>query len=129
MKHLKSKLAAIATVALTLPVAAFAQTNPFERGGKLTNEVGGTAYGTTAPQSLTVIIGRIINTALGFLGVVFLGLLLYAGFLWMTAQGEEKSVDKAKSIIKQSIIGLVVIVAGFAISNFVLSSLVNVTSG
>jgi type IV secretion system pilin len=130
MKHLKSTFAALATTALVLPSIVFAQTtNPFQRGSVLANEVGGAAYGTTAgPQSLTAIVGRIINVALGFLGVVFLVLLLYAGFLWMTAQGEEKTVEKAKNIIKQAIVGLIVIVAGFAISNFVLGSLVNVTT-
>lgn len=129
MKHLKSHIAGLTAAALSLPAVVFAQdNNPFVRGQKLASDVGTSAgIGSTTP--LPLIIGRIINAALGFLGVIFLGLLLYAGFLWMTAQGEEKSVDKAKSIIKQSIIGLIVIVAGFAISNFVLGSLVNVTSG
>jgi hypothetical protein len=45
----------------------------------------------------------------------------------MTAQGDSKKVDSARSMITQAIIGLIVIVAGFAISNFVLGSLVNVT--
>jgi len=54
-------------------------------------------------------------------------LLIYAGFLWMTAQGDDKLVTKAKDIIRQAVIGLIVIIAAFSISNFVLSSLVNVS--
>lgn len=130
MKHLKTKLAAIATAALAFPAAVFAQSgaNPFTTGQKLASDVGNSA-GIASSTPLPLIIGRIVNAALGFLGVIFLVLLLYAGFLWMTAQGDEKGVTKAKDIIKQAIIGLIVIVAGFAISNFVLGSLVNVTSG
>jgi hypothetical protein len=129
MNKFKLKLAGLTAATLALPATAFAQSNPFISGQTLTSSVGSTAYGVSAPQSLTVIIGRIINTALGFLGVVFLFLVLYAGFLWMTAQGEEKQVTKAKDIMKQAVVGLIVIVAGFAISNFVMGSLVNVTQG
>lgn len=130
MKHLKSTLAGLAATTLALPATAFAQTNPFQAGQTLTNSVGTAAYGASASsQNLTVIIGRIINTALGFLGVVFLFLVLYAGFLWMTAQGDDKQVGKAKDIMKQAVVGLVVIVLGFAISNFVMGSLINVTQG
>ena len=130
MKHLQLKLAGLTAATLALPATAFAQTNPFQAGQTLTTSVGLNAYGAgAANQNLTTIIGRIINTALGFLGVVFLFLVLYAGFLWMTAQGDEKMVTKAKEIMKQAIVGLVVIVTGFAISNFVMGSLINVTSG
>lgn len=127
MKHLKSKLGALTAATLTLPVAVLAQTlNPFSTAQNLAENVGSSA-GIASKTPLPLIIGRIVNVVLGFLGVVFLVLLLYAGFLWMTAQGDEKTVEKAKGIIKQAIVGLIVIVAGFAISNFVLGSLVNVT--
>ena len=125
MKHLKSMFAAVAVAAMMLPVVVAAQ-SPFT--GALTNAqaVGATAH-INSTQSVQQIIGNIINVVLGFLGVVFLALILYAGFLWMTANGEEKGVLKAKEILKQSIIGLIVIASAFAISNFVLGSLINVS--
>jgi len=133
MKHLKKALATLGVaVTLALPLAApmqaLAQTspNPFNTALNLANNTANSA-GIGAQQSLTTIIGRIINVALGFLGIVFLVLLLYAGFEWMTAQGDTKKVDKARSMITQAIIGLIIVVAAFAVSNFVLSSLVNVT--
>lgn len=125
MKYLQRLLAGIA--ALVAPLPAFAVDNPFTRGAKLAGEVGEKA-GIKTSRTLPEIIGSIINVFLGFLGIIFLVLLLYAGFLWMTAQGEPKQVEKAKEILKQSIIGLIIIVAAFAISNFVLTSLVNVSS-
>lgn len=128
MKHLHLKLATIGAAALALPSQVLAAPlNPFSVGANLANNVGASA-GITTSRGLPDILGSIINVVLGFLGVVFLVLLLYAGFLWMTAQGEEKTVEKAKGIIKQAIIGLIIVVAAFAISNFVLGSLVNVTT-
>lgn len=121
-------LAALSATVTLLPSIAMAQgTNPFTAGKNLVNSVSNNA-GITSSSDLPTIIGRIINALLTFLGLIFLVLVLYAGFLWMTAQGEDKQVTKAKEMLKQAIIGLVVIVAGYAISNFVLSSLVNVTT-
>jgi cbb3-type cytochrome oxidase subunit 3 len=82
---------------------------------------------TGGTQDVYAIVGNIINVILSLLGLIFLLLVLYAGFLWMTAQGDSKKVDEAKTIIRQAIIGLIVIMAGYAISNFVLGSLANVT--
>jgi hypothetical protein len=125
MKHL-NKIVAVVGSALAMPFAVLAQTYPFQRAQQMAGEVGGAAN-INSTKSLSQIVGSIINVALGFLGIVFLVLLLYAGFLWMTAAGDETKTKKAKDIIMQSIIGLVIVVAAFAISNFVLGSLLNVT--
>jgi len=73
------------------------------------------------------IISNIITGFLSVLGVVFMVFMVYAGVLWLTAGGDEKKVDKAKNIIKQSIIGIIIVVAAYAISYFVLSSLMSST--
>lgn len=130
MKHLKSLWYTMAGTVLTaLPMQASAVESPFKTGAlpqlQKVGETSGIGGGNT---NLPAIIGSIINVILGFLGIVFLVLLLYAGFLWMTAQGDEKKVDKARAMISQSIIGLIIIIAAFAISTFVLGSLVNVTA-
>ncbi len=113
---------------LTLPLVVSAQSNPFQQAGNLVGQVSNSA-GVGEQKSLTEIVGQIINVALGFLGVVLLAYMLYAGFLWMTAGGSEDGVTKAKTMIRNAIIGLIVIVAAFALSNFVLGSLVNATQG
>lgn len=114
--------------ATVLPFQVLAVDNPFTVGKNLANNVSTSAGINQGNSSLTDILGRIINVALGFLGIVFLVLMLYAGFMWMTASGDEGKVKKARELITQAIIGLIVIVAAYAISNFVLASLVNVTS-
>jgi hypothetical protein len=75
------------------------------------------------PFSLTSWSGRIVATALGLMGVVFLGLIIYAGVLWLIAEGDEAKVEKARKILFQATIGLIIILAAYAISFFVISAL------
>ena len=92
--------------------------------------LGGTGQtAATAGQQLPILVGRIIRTLLGILGIIFVVLIVYAGFLWMTARGESDPVDKAKDIIKQSIIGLIIIMLAYAITGFVVNAVVKATTG
>jgi len=122
------KAGAVAVSGVTLPIVVAAATNPFDNAGKMVTDIGGNA-GLGAPKTLPEIFGSIINVALGFLGVVLLAYLLYAGFLWMTSGGESKKADEAKVMIRNAIIGLIIIVAAFSISQFVLTSLIGATQG
>lgn len=84
-------------------------------------DVGGTAE--LSSSDLTDVIGTLINVFLTLLGIIFLVLVLYAGWLWMTAGGEEAKVEKAKDIMIRAVIGLVIILAAYSISSFVITSL------
>jgi sterol desaturase/sphingolipid hydroxylase (fatty acid hydroxylase superfamily) len=75
-------------------------------------------------DALPVRIGNIIQVILGLLGVILVLIIIYAGFLWMTAGGEEKNVDKAKDWIKNAVIGLVIIMSAYAITSYVITRLV-----
>lgn len=135
-QQIKRVLSTLAVSAIALaPMIAFAQagTNPFGSSGAALTNLNGTqlaAIGTsgTGQNQLPVIIGRVINIVLGFLGVVLLFYVLLAGFKWMTAGGSEKGATEAKEMIKNAVIGMVIIVAGFAISNFVISQLATLTT-
>jgi len=123
--------AGMSVAAGMLPLVAQAQRNPFAPGGAAQTNVGkvGTSAGISSATDLPTIIGNIINVVLGFMGIVLLFYLLYGGFKWMTAGGDSKGVDEAKTMIRNAIIGLVIIVSSYAISNFVLSQLLVVTGG
>ena len=73
--------------------------------------------------SLAGIVSIVIQAFLGLLGVLFLTYLLYAGYHWMTAQGDEKKVDKAKDTLTRAVIGLIIIIAAYSITYFVFTSL------
>lgn len=82
-----------------------------------------------AGKQLPIMIGRIIRTLLGLLGIIFLVLIVYAGFLWMTARGESDPVDKAKDIIKQAIIGIIIVFVAYALTGFIINAIVTATTG
>ena len=76
----------------------------------------GAQSGYSAPVDVRVTIARMIRIALSFLGVLFLCLTLYAGFEWMTAAGNDDKVSKAKTLLQQAVIGLIIILSAYSIT-------------
>ncbi|MEI7620715.1 MAG: hypothetical protein WCJ57_04075, partial [Candidatus Falkowbacteria bacterium] len=74
-------------------------------------------------MALDDIIALIIRVALSILGIIFLVLLVLAGYQWMTAGGNEKEVEGAQARIKTAVIGLVIVLAAYAITSFVFARL------
>ena len=72
------------------------------------DDVGTTSIATT--------VGGIIKMFRSILGMIFLSYMVYAGYLWMTASGEEEKLRKAKAIIRGSIIGLIIALSGYIIT-------------
>lgn len=79
-----------------------------------------TAKDKTSPD---FIIASVIQSVLSFLGVVFIVLMVYGGYLWMTAAGNDEQVEKAKDLITAAVVGVVIILAAYAISYFVISKM------
>lgn len=119
-------LAGLVTMPLFAPITAHAT----DIGDIETDlqTVGDAGYGTSGgPQTLTTTIGTIISTVLGLLGIIFLILAVYAGFLWMTSQGSEEKTKKAKQILSTAVIGLVITLAAYAIADFVVGEALTAT--
>lgn len=89
---------------------------------------GGTAYEKSTPD-IAVVIGILVNAALGLLGALLLVYLIMAGFLWMTAGGDDTKVKKARDMIKNAVIGIVIIAASMAIATTVLTALGPIATG
>ncbi len=87
--------------------------------------VGGSLGLGSADLKQTVL--NIITFVLGLLGLIAVIMILYGGFIWLTAGGNEDKVDSAKKIISAAAVGLVVILISWAIVNFVIGSTRNVT--
>jgi len=73
--------------------------------------------------SLGSTVATIIKAFLGLLGIIFIIMMLLAGYNWMTAGGEEEKVTKAKETIRRAIIGLVIIAAAYSITYFIFTVL------
>lgn len=112
---------ATSAVLYSLPAMALAQ---LPSNGGL-DELNNTVNLGNRPLIETV--GQIINVLLGFLGVIAVVLILIGGFKWMTAAGNEEKVGEAKKLLGAGVVGLVIILAAFAIAAFVITQLSNAT--
>lgn len=72
----------------------------------------------TTDTTLAETIGVVIKVVLSFVGVIFLALVFYAGYLWMTAHGDETQIEKAQSIIRSAVTGLIITVGAYSITVF-----------
>lgn len=75
-----------------------------------------------------ILVAKIIRAAMGLLGIVAVVIVVIAGFDWMTAGGNDEKVGTAKKWLTTGIIGLIIILGAYSISNFVVKQLVNVTT-
>lgn len=86
---------------------------------------GGKGFNTAKPneKAMAQVVATVIKAFLGMLGIIFICLLVYAGYMWLTAQGDEEKVTKAKQTIQRAVIGLVIVTAAYAITYFVFANL------
>ena len=93
-----------------------------QKGFNISNklETVGTAASLPAKPNLPTTLGQVIRGLLSVLGIIFLIYTIYAGFLWLTAHGEEEKITKAKAILRGSITCLIIIMAAYAITSFVI---------
>ncbi len=82
---------------------------------------------TQTSPTVSQIIGMIINAVLGLVGVIFLIIIIYSGFQWMTAGGNEETITKAKKRLTNATIGLIIIFAAFIITNFIVFKILDIT--
>ncbi len=115
MKKLLLLIAILTSVfALSTPVFAYRTLN--QNNTLLNQTIDPTGI---KKEDLQTKIGSLIKGALTITGTVFFALMFYAGFLWMTAKGEEEPITKAKSTLLAAIIGLAIVISAYAITNIV----------
>jgi len=64
-----------------------------------------------------------INIALSFTGIIFLIMIIFSGFQWMTSGGNEEVITKARKRLINSIIGVALILCAYIISNVIVMSI------
>lgn len=128
-KALRFLMSVALGVAMAIPFvnivpAAYAQ--PLEADDFLSDEFSdATGLGTSDLQAT---IGNLIRVALSFLGVIAVCIVLYGGFKWMTAGGNDEKVGEAKRLMISGLIGLAIIMSAYAIASFVINSVLNATA-
>ncbi|MBI2475291.1 Ig-like domain-containing protein [Candidatus Uhrbacteria bacterium] len=124
MKHqyksfLSGFILALVSVGLIVAVPVFAQ-------GVDLKEFAQNAGFATGP-SIQLIIARLIRTAISFVGIIAVAMIVYAGFLYMTSAGNTKRLETAKKILSQAIVGLIIVLASFGIVQFIIGKLIETT--
>ncbi|MFZ4632201.1 MAG: pilin [Patescibacteria group bacterium] len=129
-KHLKVIFSLLTlTSVLVLPYFVFAQTPPASNSKntgmveKLDRVAGGGGY-VIMNSSLTEVVGLVIQAFLGLLGAIFIILMVYAGYTWMTAAGNEPKIEKAQGMIKTAVIGLIITLSSWAIWSLILTNFI-----
>ncbi len=79
-----------------------------------------TGLGSSDPR---IVAARVIQIALGFLAIITVSLIIYGGWMYMTSEGNEEKIEKAKKILKNAVIGLIIILSAFGIASFILGKL------
>ncbi len=95
------------------PIVIQAATFQFDGDGRVIEAIGGQVT-TTDPEKITT---NTMNWALGLLGLVAVIIIIFGGFTWMTAAGNEEKISKAKKILTYSVIGLVIIIFSLTLVN------------
>ena len=101
------------------------QQEGFRSGGDIQKAFGQTG----APRDIRLITAKIIKVFLGVLGIIFVALLVAAGYKWMTAVGNEDKIKEAKGQITTAVIGLLIILAAYSITDFVINQIRKATTG
>lgn len=83
------------------------------------------ALGNDDPRNIAA---NVINIILGFLGILAVVLILFGGFKWMTAAGNDDKIAEAKKLLVAGVIGLIIILAAFALASFILDAVFRATT-
>lgn len=123
---LGAALALTAVAASQIVIAPVAHAQQLEAEDILDSSFGETAG--LGQADLKDSIAGLIRVVLGFLGVVAVVIVLMGGFKWMTASGSDEKVEEAKKLLLAGIIGLAIILSAYAITTFVVASLITATT-
>lgn len=116
MKNLVKKIKYLVLTGIISPILVLAYDFGEASGLNLTAEKAGFSK---EQKSIDGMIVQGITLVLTFVGVLFLILTIVASFKWMTARGNDTEVEKAKKMFIQSVIGILIVLAAYALSYFI----------
>jgi len=82
----------------------------------------GTGKGEVNIPQLTaeVVVHNVLNIMYFLLGVIAVIVIIVAGITYSTSSGNQASITKAKNMILYAVIGIVVVISAYAITNFII---------
>jgi len=122
MKKLLKNLAAFAIIAAFL-VPVFAMPALAQPDFGLDPVSTGLDESLGGEQDPREVIGRFIKFALGFLGLIAVGIILVGGFKWMTSGGSEEKTGEAKKLLGAGVIGLIIVLASWGLATWLINNI------
>lgn len=126
MHTLKKVAMGVIAAALVLVPAA-----PSAFAATITPDTLGVNYGAATglgSSDVRTTISTIINVFLGLLGIVALIIMIAAGVIWMTSQGDSGKTETARNMMAAGAVGLLIILAAYSITRFIVNTAVNGTT-
>ena len=125
MKKIIISLITFLAIAFPLTVFALNIGTGSGAGGTsyLENARKSSGFGQATETTFASNLGLVVKIVLSFSGVIFMSLMVYAGYLWMTARGESQTIEKAQTIIRAAIIGMIITVGAYSITNFIVPAI------
>jgi hypothetical protein len=126
--HSLNRAIAVSAIFLSLlfvmaPQGTFAQS---DYGlGATADEAFKNATQLQSETTVPTIIGQVIQVVLSFVGIIFLILIVYGGFIWMTAGGNDDKISQAIKIFTAAAYGLMIVIAAFLITRYIGTALIN----
>ena len=77
---------------------------------------------TDGDKSLMSNVSMLINVFASVMGFLAVGMIVYGGFMLLTAQGDPAKIKRGKDVVTYSIIGVILVMLAYAIVNFVMNS-------
>lgn len=102
------------------PVSAQTAAGPVDHLTNVGEGMGLNPDPAKSSDALANTMGTIIKTSISVAGAIMMAYIVYAGWLWMTASGEEDKISKAKTILRGSITGLLIIFTAYIITSTVI---------
>lgn len=112
----------IASIILaTFPLLSVAVSPALNESQSLLNAATDAAGVENASMEPEEIVANFIQIALSFVGIVFMALILLGGWRWGSARGNEEQVTKAQQLIKEAVIGLIIVFGAYFVTAFVIT--------
>lgn len=80
---------------------------------------------TEGEKSLMSNVNMLINVFTSVMGFLAVAMIIYGGFMLLTAQGDPARIKRGKDVVLYSVIGLILVVLAYAIVNFVMTNVTN----
>ncbi len=85
--------------------------------------IGEEAYGASTPKDVRLVVADTVQIVLGLIGIILVVLMIIAGIQYMTAGGNQTTIDNAIKRIKNALIGLIIVLFSYAVTVFIIQQL------